>query len=35
MAKKLKEEALNLDNILFKCRDILRQAKTVGHSLRT
>ena len=32
MAKKQikKEETLNLDNILFKCRDILRQAKNSG-----
>ncbi len=30
MAKKTKEEVLNLDNILFKCRDILRQAKNSG-----
>ncbi len=30
MAKKTKEEALNLDAILFKCRDILRQAKNSG-----
>ena len=30
MAKKQKEEVLNLDNILFKCRDILRQAKNSG-----
>ena len=32
MAKKAskKEESLNLDNILFKCRDILRQAKNSG-----
>lgn len=30
MAKKAKEETLNLDNILFKCRDILRQAKNSG-----
>ena len=32
MAKKStkKEETLNLDNILFKCRDILRQAKNSG-----
>lgn len=30
MAKKTKEEVLNLDNILFKCRDILRQAKNAG-----
>lgn len=30
MAKKVKEETLNLDSILFKCRDILRQAKNSG-----
>lgn len=30
MAKKTKEESLNLDAILFKCRDILRQAKNSG-----
>lgn len=30
MAKKVKEEPLNLDNILFKCRDILRNAKNSG-----
>ena len=30
MAKKAKEETLNLDYILFKCRDILRQAKSSG-----
>ena len=32
MAKKAskKEETLNLDNILFKCRDILRNAKNAG-----
>ena len=30
MAKKTKEEVLNLDAILFKCRDILRQAKNSG-----
>ena len=30
MAKKIKEEVLNLENILFKCRDILRQAKNSG-----
>ena len=32
MAKKQikKEETINLDNILFKCRDILRQAKNSG-----
>ena len=34
MAKKAtnnkKEEVINLDAILFKCRDILRQAKNSG-----
>ena len=30
MAKKTKEEVLILENILFKCRDILRQAKNSG-----
>ena len=30
MAKKAKEEVLNLESILFKCRDILRQAKNSG-----
>ncbi len=30
MAKKAKEETLNLEAILFKCRDILRQAKNSG-----
>ena len=30
MAKKAKEDSLNLDAILFKCRDILRQAKNSG-----
>ncbi len=30
MARKAKEETLNLDAILFKCRDILRQAKNSG-----
>lgn len=30
MAKKNQEEAFNLDNILFKCRDILRQARNSG-----
>lgn len=30
MAKKKKEETLNLDNILFKCRDHLRAAKNSG-----
>lgn len=30
MAKKVKEETLNLESILFKCRDILRQAKNSG-----
>ena len=30
MAKKKVEEKLNLDSILFKCRDILRQARNSG-----
>ena len=30
MAKNKKEETLNLDNILFKCRDILRNARNSG-----
>ena len=30
MAKKKKEEILNLDNVLFKCRDILRNARNSG-----
>ena len=30
MAKKTKEDVLNLESILFKCRDILRQAKNSG-----
>ncbi len=30
MAKKSKEEKLNLDAILFKCRDILRQSRNSG-----
>lgn len=30
MAKKKAEETLNLDTILFKCRDILRQARNSG-----
>ena len=30
MAKKAKEEGLNLDAILFNCRDILRNAKNSG-----
>lgn len=30
MAKKNQEESFNLDNILFKCRDILRQARNSG-----
>ncbi len=30
MAKKQTEEKLNLDSILFKCRDILRQARNSG-----
>lgn len=30
MAKKKVEEKINLDAILFKCRDILRQARNSG-----
>ena len=30
MAKKTKEKKLNLDSILFKCRDILRKASNAG-----
>lgn len=30
MAKKKKEETINLDAILFKCRDILRAARNSG-----
>ena len=30
MARKKAEEKLNLDAILFKCRDILRQARNSG-----
>ena len=30
MAKKKVEEKMNLDTILFKCRDILRQARNSG-----
>ena len=30
MAKKTKEKKINLDNILFKCRDILRKASNAG-----
>ncbi len=30
MAKKKKEETINLDAILFKCRDILRGARNSG-----
>ena len=30
MAKKKAEETINLDNILFKCRDILRNARNSG-----
>ncbi len=30
MAKKKAEETINLDSILFKCRDILRQARNSG-----
>ena len=34
MAKKKQEETINLDNILFKCRDILRKARNSGSFLR-
>ena len=30
MAKKAEEKALNIDSILFNCRDILRQARNSG-----
>ena len=30
MAKKKAEETINLDAILFKCRDILRKARNSG-----
>ena len=30
MAKKKEEEKINLESILFKCRDILRQARNSG-----
>ena len=30
MAKAKKTETLNLDTVLFKCRDILRQARNSG-----
>lgn len=30
MAKKKVEETINLDSILFKCRDILRSARNSG-----
>ena len=30
MARKKAEETLNLDQILFKCRDILRKARNSG-----
>lgn len=30
MAKKKAEETINLDSILFKCRDILRKARNSG-----
>ena len=35
MAKKQAEEKLNLDSILFKCRDILRQARNSGSFLKS
>ena len=34
MAKKKTEETLNIDNILFKCRDILRKARNSGSFLK-
>lgn len=30
MAKKKEDKALNIDNILFNCRDILRNARNAG-----
>ena len=30
MAKKKQEDTINLENILFKCRDIVRQARNSG-----
>ena len=30
MAKKVTEKAINIDNILFNCRDILRAARNSG-----
>lgn len=34
MAKKKVEEKINLDSILFKCRDILRKARTLVRFLK-
>ena len=30
MAKKVTEKAINIDNILFNCRDIIRAARNSG-----
>ena len=35
MAKKKTEETINLDSILFKCRDILRKARNVDRFIYT
>lgn len=35
MAKKKVEEKINLDAILFKCRDILRKARNSGSFLKS
>ena len=35
MAKKKAEEKINIDSILFKCRDILRAARIQDRSLRS
>lgn len=35
MAKKKAEEKINIDSILFKCRDILRAARNSGRSLKS
>lgn len=34
MAKKKTEDTINLDSILFKCRDILRAARNRVHFLK-
>lgn len=33
--KKMEEKALNIDNILFNCRDILRAARNSGSFLKS